>query len=197
MATASAAKAASETRTAKAAKTQQEVVVAGPSRREFLYYIWGASMALFLGQATAGLIWFAFPRFAEGEFGGTFTIDPAEVPPMGEPPISKPAGRFWLSNPQEGFLALYAVCTHLGCLPKWVATNNRFECPCHGSKFELDGAYIEGPAPRALDRFVTTITFTDGTSATSDEGQPIPLEGRTILEIRVNTGARILGPSNT
>ncbi|MCA9886693.1 MAG: hypothetical protein KC708_27170, partial [Anaerolineae bacterium] len=41
-----------------------------PTRREFMYYIWGASIALLLGQAGAGLLWFVFPRFREGEFGG-------------------------------------------------------------------------------------------------------------------------------
>ena len=69
-----------------------------------------------------------------------------------------------------------------------------FECPCHGSKFELDGAYIEGPAPRDLDRFSTTIIFTNGdVVSTGPDGGPIPLNGRQIQEIRVNTGQRILG----
>jgi len=91
---------------------------------------------------------------------------------------------------------LYAVCTHLGCLPKWVATNNRFECPCHGSKFEKDGTYIEGPAPRSLDRFRTTITFADGTQVSmNDAGDPIPLadyQGRAIVSIDIDTGNRIM-----
>lgn len=174
------------------------VEVSAPSRREFLYYIWGASIALFLGQSTVGLLLFAYPRFKEGEFGGVFTVPAEEIPETGAPPVSKPAGRFWLSNNENGFTALYGVCTHLGCLPKWVDTNGRFECPCHGSKFELTGKYIEGPAPRDLDRFQATIIFTDGTTAeTNASGDPIPLNGRTIREVRVNTGARILGPRHT
>ena len=56
------------------------VQVTAPSRREFLNYIWIASMALLLGETSAGLIWFAFPRFKEGEFGGTFAFDPEELP---------------------------------------------------------------------------------------------------------------------
>ena len=48
------------------------------------------------------------------------------------------------------------VCTHLGCLYKWAQSNNRFECPCHGSKFSREGFYIEGPAPRSLDTFLVT-----------------------------------------
>jgi cytochrome b6-f complex iron-sulfur subunit len=166
-----------------------------PTRREFLYYIWGASIALILGQTSAGLIWFALPRFRAGEFGGTFTLTADDVPPPGAAPNSFPSGRFHVSNvPEQGLVALYGVCTHLGCLPKWVPTNNRFECPCHGSKYELSGLYIEGPAPRSLDRFLTTITFDDGTAVTTDSsGDPIPLpEGKGIVSVAINTGNRIM-----
>jgi cytochrome b6-f complex iron-sulfur subunit len=90
-------------------------------------------------------------------------------------------------------VALYAVCTHLGCLPKWVDITNRFECPCHGSKYERTGLYISGPAPRSLDRFRTILTFTDGSTAESNAaGDPIPLQGRQIASIRVDTGTRIM-----
>jgi cytochrome b6-f complex iron-sulfur subunit len=94
--------------------------------------------------------------------------------------------------PDQGVVVLYAVCTHLGCLPKWVDNNNRFECPCHGSKYEKSGKYIEGPAPRSLDRFATTVTFTDGTTAAMNAaGDPIPLNGRTIARVQIDTGRRI------
>ena len=49
-------------------------VTPGISRREFLYYIWGASIALISLQATGLLVWYLLPRFREGEFGGTFTL---------------------------------------------------------------------------------------------------------------------------
>lgn len=176
----------------------QVIDVSAPTRREFLYYIWGASIALILGEATAGLIWFALPRFKAGQFGGIFTYLAKDIPEPNAAPLNIPSGRFWLANPvddgvdQEGFVALYGVCTHLGCLPKWVDTNHRFECPCHGSKYQLDGHWIEGPAPRSLDRFKTTITFEDGTTATTnDAGDPIPLNGKKILKVDINTGARI------
>jgi cytochrome b6-f complex iron-sulfur subunit len=191
MATATTGKRALATQTQ---KQEIAVEVAGPSRREFLYYIWGASIVLLLGQAGAGLIWFSLPRFREGEFGGIFRLNAEEVPPSGDIPQAFPSGRFWASNTDQGFLALYAVCTHLGCLPKWVDTSTRFECPCHGSKFEADGEYIEGPAPRGMDRFAVTITFTNGEVESTDAaGAPIPLRGREIAEIAVDTGNRILG----
>lgn len=186
---------AGETRatTPRGRAAEQSAEVAPPSRREFLYYIWGASMALLLGQATAGILWFALPRFREGTFGGIFTYPPDKVPTAGSPPVNVPEGRYWVSNVEgEGLVVLYGVCTHLGCLPKWVDNNNRFECPCHGSKYEKNGKYIEGPAPRSLDRFPTTIVFTDGTTAEMNEnGDPIPLDGKEIASIRIDTGQRI------
>lgn len=171
----------------------KQVEVSAPSRREFLYYIWGASMVMLTGELTLGLLWFVFPRFKEGEFGGVFRFDPNDVPNAGSGPFSVPSGRFHVANVEgEGFVALFGVCTHLGCLPKWVPTNNRFECPCHGSKYELNGKWIEGPAPRSLDRFRVTITFEDGSSATTDaEGKPIQIEGRKIASINIDTGSRI------
>lgn len=176
--------------------TAPQVTVDAPSRREFLNYIWGASIALLLGELTAGLLWFAFPRFKEGEFGGTFPFDPANLPEVGSPPQWNASGRFHISNTENGLLALYGVCTHLGCLPKWVASNVRFECPCHGSKFQGNGSWIEGPAPRGLDRFPVTLTYTDGSSIDSPEdGGPIVIDpSRTIASIAVNTGSKVLGP---
>jgi cytochrome b6-f complex iron-sulfur subunit len=171
---------------------EAQVEVAAPNRREFLYYIWGASFVLLFGGTTAGLIWFALPRFREGTFGGVFNITGDRIPSPGSAPVSEPSGRFWVSNTPEGLVVLYGVCTHLGCLPKWVDVNNRFECPCHGSRFELNGRFIEGPAPRSLDRFATRVIFTDGTTAEMNaEGDPIPLNGRQIAKIEVDTGRRI------
>ena len=198
MATATSIKAKSAVPNSAGAQATSGVQVAAPSRREFLFYIWGASIALLLGEASAGLIWFAFPRFKEGEFGGTFTFNPEDLPAVGAAPTTVPAGRFHVTRTDEGLRTLYGVCTHLGCLPKWVPTNTRFECPCHGSKFELSGQYIEGPAPRNLDRFIAKVTYADGTTAeTPTDGGAIPIDdNRAITKIEINTGARILGQGN-
>lgn len=52
----------------------------------------------------------------------------------------------------SGFYALIAVCTHLGCTPNYLASEQKFKCPCHGSGFRLTGINFEGPAPRPLER---------------------------------------------
>lgn len=50
----------------------------------------------------------------------------------------------------EGFFALSAICTHLGCLTAYKPDLGIIACPCHGSKFTKEGVKIEGPAPRPL-----------------------------------------------
>lgn len=43
-----------------------------------------------------------------------------------------------------------AVCTHLGCVVPWNASENRFICPCHGSQYDNNGKVVRGPAPLSL-----------------------------------------------
>jgi cytochrome b6-f complex iron-sulfur subunit len=52
----------------------------------------------------------------------------------------------------SGFYAIVTVCTHLGCTPNYLAAENKFKCPCHGSGFRISGINFEGPAPRPLER---------------------------------------------
>jgi cytochrome b6-f complex iron-sulfur subunit len=150
-------------------------------------------MALLMTETAGAIVWFSLPRFRAGEFGGVFNLDPATLPPVGSAPVGRPEGKFWLSNTKNGLLALSMVCTHLGCLFKWVDANNRFECPCHGSKFQADGTKIkgQGPAPRNLDRFVITVTSPTASDKTNANGGPVKIAGATNLAI--DTGKKIKG----
>ena len=58
----------------------------------------------------------------------------------------------------EGFYAVSAVCTHLGCITAWHPERELIECPCHGSKFKDDGTKVAGPAPRPLPHFAVSLT---------------------------------------
>lgn len=58
----------------------------------------------------------------------------------------------------EGFYAVSAICTHLGCVTQWKPDTSQIACPCHGSKFKADGTKIEGPAPRPLPHFAISLT---------------------------------------
>lgn len=52
-------------------------------------------------------------------------------------------------NPTK-LIAVNPKCTHQGCDVKWLASEKKYECPCHGSKFEADGEVVNGPATKHL-----------------------------------------------
>jgi cytochrome b6-f complex iron-sulfur subunit len=76
----------------------------------------------------------------------------------------------WVKDPDGTYwLALYQRCVHLGCRVPFRDDCHSFKCPCHGSHYNVDGEYIDGPAPRSLDRFV--INFTDSGTLVVDTGK--------------------------
>jgi Rieske Fe-S protein len=52
----------------------------------------------------------------------------------------------------DSYLALSAVCTHLGCTVR-NNTDGGFSCPCHGSRYKSDGVNYAGPAPQPLEAY--------------------------------------------
>jgi len=63
-----------------------------------------------------------------------------------------PVGAVYLSRTEEGQLnALNVVCPHAGCFVNLAPGATHFACPCHRSRFDLDGTRVEGPSPRDLD----------------------------------------------
>ena len=166
------------------------------NRRELLNYAWLASLGVLLVNVGGIGFLFSMPRFKEGEFGGTFVLGPASnAPPVGSPPVNNPKGKFWLTHAQDGIVALYKVCTHLGCLYAWRDQEGKFICPCHGSQFSYDGTYIRGPAPRSLDRFVVQLVTPEGevVAETDLDGDPLQVPDAENLIVQVDTGRKIPG----
>jgi cytochrome b6-f complex iron-sulfur subunit len=62
-------------------------------------------------------------------------------------------GRFYVTQYQGGLRALYQKCPHLGCRVPFCQSAAQFQCPCHGSVYNIIGEYLQGPAPRGMDRF--------------------------------------------
>lgn len=166
------------------------------TRREFLNYAFLGSLGIFVVVFAGAFFVFALPRFGAGEFGGTFDLGFAgdAIPAPDQAPLPNTGARSWITNTEQGVVALYNVCVHLGCLYGWQPVTNRFECPCHGSKYEKDGSYIEGPAPRSLDRFVIRFMDESGTviAETNSQGDPLPIPSPNALMV-VDTGKIIQG----
>jgi len=59
---------------------------------------------------------------------------------------------------QQGLIASYQKCPHLGCRVPECASSQWFECGCHGSQYNRVGEKKAGPAPRGLDHFPLEFT---------------------------------------
>ncbi len=58
----------------------------------------------------------------------------------------------WVVKKSSSEAVAYSpICPHAGCYYNWSAQLRRFDCPCHGSVFTIDGKVVAGPAPRPLD----------------------------------------------
>ena len=53
--------------------------------------------------------------------------------------------------------ALSAICPHMGCTVHWNNAEESWDCPCHGSRFDISGSVIEGPAFHGLERTKSSI----------------------------------------
>lgn len=54
------------------------------------------------------------------------------------------------------FITVDIKCTHKGCDVGYDSENACFLCPCHDSRFELDGTVTNGPAEKPLGSYRTT-----------------------------------------
>ncbi len=147
-----------------------------PTRRDMFGFLgWGAVLTS-LGIGSLAFVRFMYPRVL---------FEPPSRFGLGKPTDYGPSSvsekwikalRFWLVRFDDRFVALSATCTHLGCTPRYLATEDKFKCPCHGSGFrgfkggwKVLGVNYEGPAPRPLERYML---------ATDDTGQLIVDKGK-------------------
>jgi cytochrome b6-f complex iron-sulfur subunit len=72
------------------------------------------------------------------------------------------------------WVALYQRCVHLGCTVPFRDDCISFKCPCHGSHYNVDGEYLDGPAPRSLDRFAMSFSGDSVVVSTGSLNNKIP-----------------------
>lgn len=105
-----------------------------------------------LMAAAAGAAVFSYQYFSPNVLYEPSPIVKAGKPdqfPAGSVTLDPQFGIFVVNGP-NGFYALQAICTHLGCLTAWKPELEIIACPCHGSQFRADGTKIAGPAPQPL-----------------------------------------------
>ena len=75
------------------------------------------------------------------------------VPPGDARVVPDGLGKKGVYRAEDGTLhAVSLRCTHMGCLVRFNAAERSWDCPCHGSRFALDGSVLEGPAVQPLER---------------------------------------------
>jgi cytochrome b6-f complex iron-sulfur subunit len=126
------------------------------TRRGFVRNAALGSVTTILAGSAVGFYQFFTPN-KTGAFGGNINVSASQVPAVGAAPLKNPQGKFWLVHNEDGVLALYWKCVHLGCTVPWNASSSEFVCPCHGSVYDPNGVRIAGPAPRPLDYMGVTV----------------------------------------
>lgn len=142
---------------------------------------WGMSGGVMSGQLLSGLITGQPPEWAtlydprrlhplreavplmklQAKVGGHFVVDRlrteaesiADIAP-GTGVVIKVGGTRCAVYRDEAHAlhGVSATCTHLGCIVRFNDAERAWECPCHGSRFGIDGSVLQGPANRPLER---------------------------------------------
>jgi len=127
------------------------------SRRNFFSRAGWAAFFAFVASFLIGSLRFMFPRVLF-EPSPVFKAGYPDDYPLGSvSTIWVKEQRVWIVRDEDGLYAIQAICTHLGCTPRWLDAENKFKCPCHGSGFTSEGINFEGPAPRPLERVQVTL----------------------------------------
>ncbi len=145
------------------------------TRRKFLArFVGGAAAAVAAALAIPAIGYFLTPLFAKAAGKKTIPLVSGKDIPPGTPTFityQETVHDGWLTAPEsrgvwvvttdgKNFTVFDPHCTHLGCLYAWTPGLQRFQCPCHGSVFDINGKVLAGPAPRPLDK--VPIVVVDG-----------------------------------
>ena len=161
------------------------------SRREFLFYVSGASMALFSAGTCAVVYQVAQTDIDFRLRSDVFAFEPQQLKPTSPFFFREAQAYVVANNGQLTALDIHCKFPHDRWYVVWVRVNERFECPVCGSKYQLDGSWIAGPAPHGLDHLVIYVETPQGIIHTPQDGSPVPIADAT--RIWVDTRTKILG----
>ncbi len=126
------------------------------SRRNFTRNAVLGGVVINLALLGGGFVRYFWPN-KTGAFGRALTVPAADIPPVGGTPFQFTPGKFFIVHNDDGLLAMYWKCPHLGCTVPWAPNFDEFRCPCHGSTYDYNGVNTGGPAPRPLDLMAITV----------------------------------------
>jgi len=126
---------------------------------KFVVALFGGTALAFFAPALA----FLFPNKNFGATGREFTEANGEL--ISANSISAGGARVGMLGGKPAMVlrrngelvAFSAVCTHLGCIVAFNASENIFQCPCHGGEYDQDGKVIAGPPPQPLARIAIKV----------------------------------------
>jgi cytochrome b6-f complex iron-sulfur subunit len=138
------------------------------SRRSFLTYLLGLAGALGLAGLLAPIIRYAYPVVSTTAPEKLKVSDISAVP-QGDAVYfdyqDSPSALILTSDGQPKAFSL--VCTHFGCIVKWVPADKDFFCPCHAGRFDENGKVLSGPPPKPLTQLKVvkdgTVIYVEGT----------------------------------
>jgi cytochrome b6-f complex iron-sulfur subunit len=115
-------------------------------------YAWIGAAVLVIGELIGGTFAFLWPRRRQAKGENVFVAGKVTDFKVGEViPFRKE--KAFIVRTEGGFLAISSTCPHLHCIVNWNEVLKKFECPCHGAKFNPLGEVLEGPPPRPLDLY--------------------------------------------
>jgi len=118
------------------------------SRRDFLKLTTNSLLALTGALGIGGLI-----RYLSYQFDPTppseFDIGPALDYPLNSHTMLAHIPAIVIHD-KKGLRAISLACTHLGCTIE--QRNFGFECPCHSSRYDINGKVLKGPANKDLEK---------------------------------------------
>jgi cytochrome b6-f complex iron-sulfur subunit len=123
-------------------------------RRKFLAWLSGVGLVGSTVAAMFSTYFFMKPRATYGQ-PNRFRIGRPEDFPSGAR-VAIDTKRVCIVRDGGKIAAISTTCTHLGCIV--APSETGFQCPCHGSQFDVDGNVTGGPAPKPLAWFQVSLT---------------------------------------